>query len=59
MRIDLHTHSDVSDGSDTPAELIRKAAEAGLDIVAITDHDTVDGWAEARAARGSATASPS
>ena len=50
MRIDLHTHSDVSDGSDSPAELTRKAAEAGLDVVAITDHDTVDGWSEARSA---------
>lgn len=51
MRIDLHTHSTASDGTDTPAELVRKAAEAGLDVVAITDHDTTSGWAEAVAAR--------
>ncbi|MET7771226.1 PHP domain-containing protein [Nocardia sp. NPDC005366] len=47
MRIDLHTHSTASDGTDAPAELVRKAAAAGLDVVAITDHDTTSGWAEA------------
>jgi predicted metal-dependent phosphoesterase TrpH len=47
MRIDLHTHSDVSDGTDTPAELVGQAARAGLDVVALTDHDTFDGLAEA------------
>ncbi|MEV0245258.1 PHP domain-containing protein [Nocardia sp. NPDC050712] len=47
MRIDLHTHSTASDGTDTPAELVRNAAAAGLDVVAITDHDTTSGWAEA------------
>ncbi|MBF6264397.1 PHP domain-containing protein [Nocardia farcinica] len=50
MRIDLHTHSTASDGTDTPAELVRHAAAAGLDVVAITDHDTTSGWAEAVAA---------
>ncbi|MEC3952165.1 PHP domain-containing protein [Nocardia sp. CDC153] len=50
MRIDLHTHSTASDGTDTPAELIAKAAAAGLDVVALTDHDTTSGWAEAVAA---------
>ena len=50
MRIDLHTHSTASDGTDTPAELVRKAAAAGLDVVALTDHDTPRGHAEARAA---------
>jgi predicted metal-dependent phosphoesterase TrpH len=50
VRIDLHTHSRASDGTDTPAELVRAAASAGLDVVAITDHDTADGWAEAAAA---------
>ena len=50
MRIDLHTHSRASDGTDSPAELVRAAARAGLDVVAITDHDTADGWAEACAA---------
>ncbi len=49
MRIDLHTHSRASDGTDTPAELVRAAAAAGLDVVALTDHDTADGWAEAAA----------
>lgn len=47
MRIDLHCHSCCSDGSDTPAELMNKAAAAGLDVVAITDHDNTAGWAEA------------
>ncbi|MEV6359689.1 PHP domain-containing protein [Nocardia asteroides] len=51
MRIDLHTHSTASDGTDSPAELVRRAAAAGLDVVAITDHDTTAGWAEAEAAR--------
>lgn len=49
MRIDLHTHSTASDGTDTPAELIRNAIAAGLDVVALTDHDTVAGHAEAAA----------
>ncbi|MCP9623244.1 Histidinol phosphatase and related hydrolases of the PHP family [Nocardia otitidiscaviarum] len=47
MRIDLHTHSTASDGTDTPAELVRNAAAAGLDVVALTDHDTTSGWAAA------------
>jgi 3',5'-nucleoside bisphosphate phosphatase len=47
MRIDLHTHSSVSDGTDAPSELVRKAAAAGLDVVALTDHDTFDGLDEA------------
>ncbi|MFG1791628.1 PHP domain-containing protein [Nocardia sp. NPDC049149] len=47
MRIDLHTHSTASDGTDTPAELVRNAAAAGLDVIAITDHDTTSGWTEA------------
>ncbi|MEH0820799.1 MULTISPECIES: PHP domain-containing protein [unclassified Micromonospora] len=42
--IDLHTHSTASDGTLSPAELVRAAAEAGLDVVAITDHDTTAGW---------------
>jgi predicted metal-dependent phosphoesterase TrpH len=48
--IDLHTHSRVSDGTETPAELIAAAVEAGLDVVAITDHDSTAGWDEAFAA---------
>ncbi|WP_306327012.1 PHP domain-containing protein [Streptomyces venezuelae] len=47
MRIDLHTHSTASDGTDSPAELVRNAAAAGLDVVALTDHDTTRGHAEA------------
>lgn len=50
MRIDLHTHSTVSDGTDTPSELVVHAADAGLDVVALCDHDTFDGLAEAVAA---------
>ncbi|GHD40015.1 PHP domain-containing protein [Streptomyces galbus] len=50
MRIDLHCHSTASDGTDTPAELVRHASAAGLDVVALTDHDTTRGHAEAIAA---------
>ncbi|UAL31137.1 PHP domain-containing protein [Nocardioides rotundus] len=50
MRIDLHTHSLHSDGSDAPRRLVELAVDAGLDVVALTDHDTVAGWEEARAA---------
>ncbi|HET8878064.1 MAG TPA: PHP domain-containing protein [Arthrobacter sp.] len=50
MRIDLHAHSNVSDGTQPPAEVIASAAGAGLDAVALTDHDSTDGWAEATAA---------
>lgn len=50
MRIDLHTHSTASDGTDTPAELVRRAAATGLDVVALTDHDTTRGHAAAAAA---------
>jgi 3',5'-nucleoside bisphosphate phosphatase len=47
MRIDLHTHSLISDGTDTPGELVRKACAVGLDVVGLTDHDTFDGLDEA------------
>lgn len=50
MRIDLHTHSTASDGTDSPSELVRNAKAAGLDVVALTDHDTVAGHPEAKAA---------
>ena len=50
-RIDLHCHSTASDGTLTPAELMTAGAAAGLDIMAITDHDTTGGWAAATAAR--------
>jgi 3',5'-nucleoside bisphosphate phosphatase len=49
-RIDLHTHSTASDGTDAPAALVAVAAAAGVDVLAITDHDTTAGWAEAAAA---------
>ncbi len=48
MRIDLHTHSNRSDGTDDPAVLVQKAAGAGLDVVALTDHDATTGWDEAQ-----------
>lgn len=50
MRIDPHTHSCVSDGTDTPTELMHAAAQAGLDMVGLTDHDTFAGWEEAQTA---------
>ncbi|TFD42648.1 PHP domain-containing protein [Cryobacterium sp. TMT1-2-1] len=45
--IDLHTHSSVSDGTESPSQLIRAAAAAGLGTVALTDHDSTAGWPEA------------
>jgi len=48
--IDLHTHSVVSDGTETPGELIAAAVQAGLGVVAITDHDSTAGWDSAFAA---------
>lgn len=48
--IDLHTHSTCSDGRLTPAELVARAADAGVTTLALTDHDTVDGLEEARRA---------
>ena len=50
MRIDLHAHSNVSDGTEAPAEVMAAAAAAGLDVIALTDHDSTDGWAEASSA---------
>jgi predicted metal-dependent phosphoesterase TrpH len=48
--IDLHTHSSVSDGTETPTRLIRAAAAAGIGTVALTDHDSTAGWQEAAGA---------
>ncbi|WP_129659017.1 PHP domain-containing protein [Rothia halotolerans] len=48
MRIDLHTHSTASDGTQSPAEVMEAAVEAGLTTVALTDHDTTAGWGPAR-----------
>jgi hypothetical protein len=45
---DLHTHSTVSDGTLAPAELVRRAARQGVDVLSLTDHDATDGLAEAR-----------
>ena len=50
MPIDLHTHSAASDGTDAPADVMAAAARAGLEVVALTDHDTTLGWAEAAVA---------
>ena len=50
MRIDLHSHSTASDGTDPPAEVMRRARAAGLDVIALTDHDTLAGHDEARQA---------
>lgn len=48
--IDLHVHSNASDGTCTPTELVAEASRAGLSAFALTDHDTTDGIEEARAA---------
>jgi len=48
--IDLHTHSTASDGTDTPEQLVAAAHRAGVDVLAITDHDTTGGWDEAAVA---------
>jgi predicted metal-dependent phosphoesterase TrpH len=50
VRIDLHAHSNASDGTDAPAAVVRRAALAGLDVLALTDHDTQAGIPAARAA---------
>src|SRR5918992_6095421 len=47
MRIDLHTHSSISDGTDTPSGLVDRAKQVGLDVIALTDHDTFAGLDEA------------
>jgi 3',5'-nucleoside bisphosphate phosphatase len=49
-RIDLHVHSTASDGTLTPPEVMAAAADAGLDVVGLTDHDTTGGWAAAEGA---------
>jgi predicted metal-dependent phosphoesterase TrpH len=48
VKIDLHTHSTRSDGLDSPTDLMNNAKKAGLDVIALTDHDTVSGWDQAR-----------
>jgi predicted metal-dependent phosphoesterase TrpH len=55
MKLDLHLHSHVSDGQLPPAEVVRAALAAGLDVISLTDHDAVSGVPEAtEAARGTA-----
>ena len=49
MRIDLHTHSNRSDGTESPADLVRRAHAEGIDVLGVTDHDTTEGWDEAAA----------
>lgn len=48
IQYDLHTHSTASDGTLPPADLVQAAAAAGVDVMALTDHDTLDGLDEAR-----------
>ena len=47
LKIDLHTHSDCSDGALSPAQLVAHAAAAGVQVLALTDHDSTDGLQEA------------
>ena len=47
MRIDLHTHSTASDGTQSPTELVAEARAARIGMIALTDHDTTAGWEEA------------
>jgi len=48
--IDLHTHTNCSDGTDSPAQLVNKALAEGISVLAITDHDTTSGWQPAQEA---------
>lgn len=48
--IDLHTHTNCSDGTDSPAQLVNKALAEGISVLAITDHDTTSGWQSAQEA---------
>jgi len=47
VRIDLHTHSNRSDGTESPADLVKRAHTEGIDVLGLTDHDTTEGWDEA------------
>jgi hypothetical protein len=51
VRIDLHTHTTASDGTDSPEQLVAAAIAQRVDVLAVTDHDTTGGWAAARARR--------
>ncbi len=48
MKYDFHSHSTFSDGTLTPTQLLQRAADQGVDVLALTDHDNIDGLAEAR-----------
>ena len=50
MHADLHLHSTASDGEHSPQEVVRRAVQAGFDTLALTDHDSVEGLAQAREA---------
>lgn len=50
MLVDMHTHSTASDGQHTPSELVGLAKSSGIELIALTDHDTIDGLSEARQA---------
>lgn len=52
LRLDLHLHTTFSDGSETPTDVVRRAAAGGLGVIAITDHDTAGGVPEAIEAAG-------
>jgi predicted metal-dependent phosphoesterase TrpH len=52
--IDLHLHTNVSDGAFSPAALVRACSEAGLQVISVTDHDTTEGWTEAQTASSAA-----
>ena len=54
MNVDLHCHSTISDGALSPAELVRRAAGKGVDVLALTDHDHLGGLDQARAAASEA-----
>jgi predicted metal-dependent phosphoesterase TrpH len=58
VRIDLHVHTTASDGQYTPSEIIHFARKRGLNVIAITDHDTTDGFEPAQQAAQSAGGSP-
>ncbi|MBQ9015717.1 MAG: PHP domain-containing protein [Firmicutes bacterium] len=49
-KVDYHIHTTCSDGASTPAQIIKQAKELQYDEIAITDHDNVEGWAEAKIA---------
>jgi predicted metal-dependent phosphoesterase TrpH len=52
MRADLHVHTTASDGAWTPEQVVQAASQGGLDLIAVTDHDTIEGVASAQAQAG-------